>query len=84
MKLKCKILPKYLKAILDGTKDVEYRQVESIVLINSKTGKEHEFEVTDLWMHKAKDVVFEAYPDIKWDRKKQILCIGIGKKVNRK
>jgi len=32
MKLKCKILGKYLKQILEGKKKVEYRQVESIIM----------------------------------------------------
>ena len=46
MKLHAKILPEYLDLILDGTKTIEIRELESITFTDGK--REHTFEICDI------------------------------------
>lgn len=82
MNLRAKIWPKFLKQILRGEKKIEYRQLETITLIDSKTGREHEFDIESFGIctaHHAKD----ECPGIKWDSEKSVLMIKLGKELKR-
>lgn len=92
MKLTCKITPKYMQQILDGKKNIEYRQVESIIF---KCGedKKYEFEVSDISVYpKEKDLPYpnvtrqlrKRYPDIDWRDDLQTFAIFLGKRVKEK
>ena len=88
MKLRAKILRKYLEEILRGKKKIEYRQVESIILVDEQ-GKEYEFEVTYvqdsrrcatyplgvLWYVKRN------YPELQWDDNLPTIAIELGRRI---
>ncbi|GAI61768.1 unnamed protein product [marine sediment metagenome] len=46
MKLYAKVLPKYFEELRENAKPVEYRQLESMILLNSETGEE--IEITNM------------------------------------
>jgi len=81
MKLRAKILNKYLKQILEGKKKVEYRQVESIILVDEQR-KEYEFEVEnirDAWY--TIDMLKFRYPDVPWDDNLPTIAIELGRRI---
>lgn len=84
MKLRAKIYHHYLKQLLDREKECEFRQLESIILKDSKTGKEYEFEILS-WGSRTPKEAKNKFPDINWDMKKQVLFMRLGscKKVKK-
>lgn len=72
MKLKAKIFPKHLDEILNGKKNMEYREIESIVLTDGK--RTVEFPIRrilnpDISMG---DYIMGHYNDVKWKGKPMI------------
>jgi len=84
MKLRAKIKSKYLDQILYGLKREEFRQIESIILIDEK-GRECEFEVKGVVQihHRLLDHLRRGYPDIPWDDKLITVRIDLGKLIRR-
>jgi len=81
MKLRAKILNKYMKQILEGKKKAEYRQVESIILVDEQ-GKEYEFEVKDVTdVFLAVNSLRKKYPDISWKDNLPTIAIELGKRI---
>ena len=78
MKLKCKIKDKYLKQILNGEKKIDYRQIESITFVD-ESGKEHEFEVRDIYLTVYSSWLKNSYPDIEWKDNLPTIGIKLGK-----
>ena len=80
MKLQAKIKNKYLKQILEGKKNVEYRQIESIVFVDEQ-GNEYEFKVNKIFNIPQDTYILTIndlrmlYPDVPW--KDNMLTIGI-------
>jgi len=84
MKLVMKVLPHYFEAIQKGAKLTEYRQIETVVLINSKTGEEMEFEFAGISQVTGilKSAIFRDYPDVRWDKSKPLWAISLlGKRL---
>ncbi len=48
MRLRAKIRPGFLREIIAGRKRHELRQIEGITLVNSETGEEHSFEISEI------------------------------------
>ena len=84
MKLKAKIKNKYLKEILEGGKKVEYRQIESITLVD-EDGNEHEFGVIDVRVLRPseKNLLKKTYPDVEWKDNLPTIGILLGKRLNK-
>jgi len=84
MKLRAKIKSKYLDQILCGLKGEEYRQIESIILIDEK-GRECEFEVRGIKQLSTKHIkeLKKRYKDVKWDDNLLTVRIDLGKLLNR-
>jgi len=88
MKLRAKILEKYLKQILEGKKKVEYRQVESIILVDEQQ-KEYEFEVKDIQDSRRSATypfgilwyVKRGYPELQWDDNLPTIAIRLGRRI---
>jgi len=87
MKLKCKILNKYMKQILEGKKKVEHRQVESIIFVD-EDGKEYEFEVKDVKKVSndysglvIREMLKQKYPDVPWDDDLLTITIELGREI---
>lgn len=80
MKLKGKIKPHYLEQILRGEKPVDYRQIESIILVNEADGSEYEFKVEGIEEVKPKWLK-QWQSDIDW--KNGLVTVGIllGKRI---
>lgn len=74
MKLKCKIKNKYLEQILRGEKKTEYRQIESIILVDEQ-GREYEFEVKEIYSFPYVARLRKEYPDVPW--KDELRCSTI-------
>lgn len=83
MKLTAKIRTKYLNEILSGEKPAEFRQIESMILIDEH-GNNHEFKVTDIGIccPLSIDHLKKKYPDIPWNRNLTTLRIHLGDKIN--
>lgn len=83
MKLRCKILPKFWDQIQRGEKAVEYRQVESIVLVNTETQEEMELDVVDLWVlsKRRQKRQMARYPEVAWNPNYPMLAILLGDPV---
>lgn len=84
MKLKAKIKSKYLDQILHGLKREEFRQIESVTLIDEK-GRECEFEVKGIKQLSPKHIkeLKKCYKDIKWDDNLLTVRIDLGKLLGR-
>ena len=89
MKLRVKILRKYLEQILKGEKKVEYRKVESIIFVDEK-GNEYEFEVKGInaackgysnWSEDYIELLRKIYPDISWNDNLPLLEIKLGRRI---
>lgn len=78
MKLRAKIYPKYLNQILNGDKSVEVRQIESMILVNSETGEEFEFEVRDVEKTTDLKLIQKVFPDVKWNPDLPTIMIDLG------
>jgi len=70
MMLKCKILPKYLDEILQGRKQIEYREIEGIEF-NDGTRKVV-VNIKNIDNLIDNDFLIDNYPDIKWGDKLKI------------
>lgn len=81
MKLYAKILPKYFKEHEEGAKHVEYRQLESMMLLNSETGEEIEFEIVSMRKSAHSASIIEDHPEIPWKKSKDIYVIRLGRKL---
>jgi len=82
MKLRAKIKNKYLKQILEGKKKVEYRQVESIILVDEQ-GKEYEFEVKRIGLTPSVEWLREKFPDVEWkdELRRTTIIIELGRRM---
>jgi len=82
MKFKCKIKNKYLEQILRGEKKTEYRQIESIILVDEQ-GKEYEFEVTDVYAYPSLYWLRKEYPDVPWKDElwRATIAIELGRRI---
>lgn len=81
MKLRCKIKKNYLDQIVSGEKQVEYRQIESIIF--ECEGKEYEFEVEEVKELSGADEIAslkQRYPDINWSYSLPTIAIELGKR----
>ena len=84
MKLHAKVFPKYFEEIKAGRKLVEYRQLESIIFINSVTGEEMEFEIDDIVPMMPTfclDVLRRKYPDVPWREGLTTVQIRLGRRI---
>lgn len=79
MKLRCRINDKYLNKILSGEKEVEYRQVESIVF--ECDGKEYEFVVDRLFEGPPIDCLQRLHPDVNWKENLPSMGIWLGQRI---
>ena len=81
MKLRAKIKNKYLKHILEGKKNVEYRQIEGIILTD-EDGNEYKFKVSCV---RTADCMLSAlrkiYPDVPWKDNLPTIEIALGKRI---
>ena len=84
MKLKAKIKNKYLKEILEGKKKEEYRQIESIILVDEQ-GNEYEFEVKGISLVAGLDWLRKKYPDVDWkdEYRYSTIKIELGELINK-
>ena len=82
MKLRAKIKNKYLKEILEGKKKKEYRQIESIILIDEQ-GNEYEFEVKRVGLVGGLDWLKQQYPDVEWKEELRwnTIVLELGKRL---
>ncbi len=80
MKLRAKIERKYLEQILRGEKEYEYRQLESIILVDKETGEEFEFEILDIEKIDVKEVK-KRYPDVPWKEGLLTVAIKLGRRI---
>ena len=86
MKLRAKIKNKYLKQILAGKKNVEYRQIESIIFVDEQ-GKEWEFKIDgiqkipeDMFLMDIDDLR-TLYPDVEWKDNLPTIAIELGERI---
>lgn len=79
MKLYAKVLPKYFEELRENAKPVEYRQLESMILLNSETGEE--IEITNMRKNPHAPSIMEDYPDVNWDPDKDIYEIRLGRRL---
>ncbi len=80
MKLKAKIDRKYLELILKGEKRYEYRQLESIILVDKESGDEYEFEIEDIEKIDVEELK-KKYPDVPWKDGLVTVAIKLGKRI---
>ncbi len=82
MKLRAKIKNKYLKEILEGKKKEEYRQIESIILVDEQ-GNEYEFEVKRVGLAGNLDWLKQRYPDVEWKEELRwnTIVLELGKRL---
>ena len=82
MKLRAKIKNKYLKEILEGKKKEEYRQIESIILVDEQ-GNEYEFEVKRVGLAGSLDWLKQRYPDVEWKEELRwnTIVLELGKRL---
>jgi len=68
MKLKAKIKAKYLDQLIDGSKNLEFSQIENIELTD-ENGRCVEFPVYDIFKLNGdfRGFIEEIYPDISWN-----------------
>jgi len=81
VKLYAKILPRYFELIKKRHKRIDFRQFESITFYNSETGEEIEHEILDVDRCMSRSVIFEEYPDVKWEPNKEIYEIKLGRRL---
>ena len=62
MKLNAKIYPKYLDMILEGKKDIELRQLESITLSDGK--RTHTFRIRNATIEENRGFYSSIFPDM--------------------
>lgn len=80
MMLRCKILPKYLDDILNGRKDIEYREIEGIEFNDgTRTVVLNVLDIEVLDDEKA-EFLSDNFPDVKWGKKMKVKII-LGNKV---
>jgi hypothetical protein len=78
MKLSAKIRAEYLDQLLNGSKDAEYRQFETITLTD-ENGRSRVFNiiVTRPLTNKQAKLIRKKYPNIPWKQDKQIIRLVI-------
>lgn len=81
MRLMAKIDPEYFKML--DTKTREFRQIESIDLVNSVTGESREFKVNDIKMcpRESAEHVKRIYSKVKWDPNLPVFSIELGDEI---
>ncbi len=82
MKLHAKIKKEYMNEILEGSKNIEYRQFESITLTDEK-GRTATFDVTDVSPcspFQDQDVR-RVFDKVNWDEHKHIFRIFLGERI---
>jgi len=85
MKLRCKIYKTNLDKILSGEKNIEYRQVESIIF--DCEGEQYEYTVERIKVlsdnkpsRETMDKLKAMHPDVKWEEDLSTLVIYLGEK----
>jgi hypothetical protein len=83
MRLIAKIFPHYFKEILDGEKKEEFRQLEEIVFVNSRTGEELTYEIKGIFVVRPEEVnkLKETFPDVKWKENLVTVQINLGERI---
>jgi len=67
MILRCKIYPKYLDEILEGKKNIEYREIEGIEFDDGN--RKIMFNVKNIDNFADIDFLKKNFPDVKWGDK---------------
>jgi hypothetical protein len=80
MKLRAKVNSAYLDQILEGTKKIEYRQIESMILVDEN---QREVEVEAIQVVRVHDVkeydkIIVDHPNVPWDPEMCIHKIYLG------
>lgn len=86
LRITAKILPKYFKEIVEGKKRKEFRQIDSLILVNIRTKEEAEFRVRSikLWPRKMAKILPLLYPDVPFKEGQGVVVFSLGERLDKK
>jgi hypothetical protein len=78
MNLRAKIYPHQLDAILNGTKDVEYRELETIELTDGTRSYVFKIKAVKVCGKTLREQVYTTFKDVPWTKHAPLVQIHLG------